>query len=239
MDNKSKGIDLSFVKIFERMMNYHSVLLLIYGIFLFDSLDIIFFRKGLIDTDFSVFFNLSAIPFFLLFLVSFGIIVTILSSLVHLYFFKFCMFLSSKFGSYRFWSVLFNSKPNNTKNFMPISSLYEIALIKENTFLLEYIESEIKRIQNAKKYHRIIYSLLISLIFNFFVMIYYNNKTIIDFIICLYKDDLCIFIKICLTLLIIPVILTLFFGLKHSVEFDDNKIYFPDDKYNSLINKNM
>jgi len=229
MENKSKGVDFSFVKAFELLMKYHSVLLLIFGVFLFDSLDIMVFGKGITDTDFSSFFNLSSTPFFLLFFASFGVIVTILSSLVSVLFFKFCMCLSSKFGSCKFCSFFFNSKHINNENFIPISPLYEIALTTENSFLFEYIEKEIKTIQNVKKSHRVIYSLLISLIVNLFVTLKYNVKTMLDFIVFLYKDNGFSLVTVCLSLLLIPVIITICYGLYHSVTFDDDKIYYPKE----------
>jgi hypothetical protein len=125
--------------------------------------------------------------------------------------------------------------PKSNKNPISIGSLYEIALITENTFLLEYIKNENKTIYNAKKSHRIIYSLSIAVILNWLVTLLYDKKTILDFIICLYKNSGGLFIKICLSLLLMPVFITIYYGLKHSIFFRDDIIYFPDDKYSLLL----
>jgi hypothetical protein len=103
---------------------------------------------------------------------------------------------------------------------------------------LEYIKNENKIIYNAKKNHRIYYSLSIAVIFNWLVTFLYNKKTIIDFIICLYKNSGGLFIKICLSLLFIPVVLTTLYGLKHSIFFNVDRIYFPEAKY-SLLREEM
>jgi len=236
MGKKSTGIDFSFVKSFEYLLNFCTTLLVIYGILLFDSLEIMVYGKGIVDTDFSSFLNLSAIPFFLLFLVTFGVIAASLSSLAYVGMFKLLISLPDKFeSSVRSWLKF---EPKTTKNSKIIGSLHDIALITENVFLLEYIEKEIKRIHNVKKNHFIIYSLLIAILLNFFVMILYDARTILGFIICLYKNNGLLFIKICLTLLLIPIILSIIIGILHSFIFDDNKIYFPDDKYN-LLDKEM
>jgi len=113
--------------------------------------------------------------------------------------------------------------------------MYEIALTTENTFLLEYIKKEIKGIHNVKRNHRIIYSLFTAMIINWFVMLLYEKKTILDFIISLYKSNENFLIKICLSLLIIPVVFTILYGLWHSVIFNNECIYFPDSKYKLLV----
>jgi len=225
MENKSKAVDFSFVKAFEYLLNFYATLLLIYGILLFDSLEIIVCGKGIVETDFSSILNLSAIPFFLLFLAAFGIIAGSLSSLANVAVFKLCVLLPFNF----------KPKPKIVENLINIGSLHEIALTTENAFLLEYIEKEMKRIHNARRNYRIIYSLSIAAIINWLVMLLYDKKTIVYFTICLYKSNGSFFIKICLTLLLIPVVFTILIGLKHSIIFYDDTIYFPEAKYRLLV----
>ena len=123
--------------------------------------------------------------------------------------------------------------PKSAKNKIFISPLYDTALITENTFLFKYIEKENKSIYNLKKFHHIIYSLLIAIIINFILTFFYDKNTILDFIVITFKNN-DFFIKILLLLLIIPVTLTICYGIYHSITFDDEKIYFPDEKYNLL-----
>ena len=234
MENGPKRIDSSFVKAFESFLNLCAPLLLIYGILLFDSLEIMVYGKGILDTDFSGFLNLSAIPFFLLFLAAFGVVATSLSSLANGILYRLFVWLSSKFELFFRKLFKFELKQKINENSASISSLYEIALVTENAFLLEYINKEIKSINNARKNHRIAYSLSIAIIINWLATLLYNKKTIIDFIISLYKNDGLSFITACLTLLLIPVAVTILFGLKHSI-VDDTKIYFPDAKYSLLV----
>jgi hypothetical protein len=235
MENEQKSIGLSFFKTLEYLLDFYTPLLLIYGIFLFDSLEIIVYGKGILDTDFSGLLNLSAIPFFLLFLVTFGVVSTSLSALMNGAMLKLYSCTSSKIELFINWLLGFESISKKAENLINISSMYEIALITENVSLLEYIKKEIKGIHNVKKKHRIVYSLSIAIIFNWFIMLLYDKKTILDFIICLYKNKGGLFIKICLTLLLIPIIITILFGIKHSVKFDNERIYFPDSKYKILL----
>jgi len=219
------------------LLNFHAVYLLIFGVFLFDSLGIILYGKGILNIDFSDFFNLSNTPFFLLFLVSFGIITTSLSVLVNLLFSNIFNCVADKLESCINKMLGLKSKPKINENSITVSFLYKIALTAKDAFLLEYVEKEIKNIHNMKKNYRVVYSLTIAVILNWLVTLLYDKKTIFDFIIFSYKNNGFSFINICLTLLIAPVILTIISGLKHSVAFDDEKIYFPEVKYNLLKKK--
>jgi hypothetical protein len=238
MDNKSEKIDFSFLKMFEYLLNFYTFYFLVFGLFLFDSLKIMFYGKGIFDTDFSVFFNLSAIPFLLLFLFVFGAIATGLSSLANLYVPKFINFLSNKIKPLLIRLFGNESKSNKSNNFYNVSSLLNIALTTENTFLLKYIDKELKIIRNTKRSLHVIYSLSIAVILNCFVTFLYDKKTILNFIISLYKNNGFSFINICLTLLLLPFILAIFSGLNQSFTFDDRVIDFPDEKFN-LLNKEM
>jgi len=120
---------------------------------------------------------------------------------------------------------------------MDINSLIYIALSTESAFLSEYIDIKFKFNYDLKKFHRIIYSLLISIFFNFIVGLLYNVKTIFGFILFLFKDYGSIFIIICLIILLTPVFLTILSGLRHSLTFDENKIFLSYEIYNLLNSK--
>jgi hypothetical protein len=241
-ESNLKGLNISIFKTFENLMNFSMVFLFIYGIFLFDSLEIIIYGKGILGTNFSCFFKLSAIPFFLLFLVTFGVIFTSLSCFLEVVVFKFSVWLSyiinlcvKKFPIIKIFFPKSESKI--IENSINICYLKELALTMEKAYLLDYIEKETKKNKDVKKNHRIIYSLLIALILNWFVMILYDKKTILDFFICIYKNDGFLFIKICLSLFIISIIYIILIVINHSNNFDDKKINFPDAKYKLLVKK--
>jgi len=151
MGNKLKRFDLSFLKMFEYLLNFCSVYLLIFGIFLFDSLEIMFYGKGIFDTDFSTFFNLSAIPFFLLFFVTFAIIFISLSSLVNITVSKFFKWLYDKFEQFSDRLLGLESKQKIIEDSINVSILFNTALITKDKFLLKYIENETKNIHNIKR----------------------------------------------------------------------------------------
>jgi len=228
MGNKLKLIDSSFFKMFEYLLNFSTVYLFIFGMFLFDSLEIIVYGKGIFDTDFSIFFNFSVIPFFLLFFVTFGIIAISLSSLVNKAVSMFINWLSDRFGQFIDRLSGLESKQKIIEDSIDVSLLLETALINKDTFLLNYIEEEIKNINNVRRNHCIIYSLLISVILNWSITFLCDKKTILYFIISLYKNNGFSFINICLSLFLIPVVLTIIAILIQSITFDERKIYYPN-----------
>ena len=229
MKNKQKETILSLFNTFEYLLSSCRVFLLFYGILLFDFLEIIVYKHGVLDTDFSTFFNMSKIPFLLLFLVVSGVIVSGLSYCANVGLYKLYVCVSSKIKE------KIKSWPNLPENSIDIGSLREIALITENKFLMKYLDKETKQINVSKKNYYIIYSLLIALLFNFIITLISNNNTILKFVYDLYADNSSIFTKILLTLFLIPVILTIVNGLKNSLTKDETKIYYPDIKYKKLL----
>ena len=226
MKDEQKEVDFYPLKLLEYFLNFMPLLLVIYGILLFDSLKIIVHKNGLFETDFLKFFNTSIIPFIILYLVVFGIIATVISSYTNILFFKI----------YVYTIYRFNKKNNkNNKNQKSISSLYKIALIMENNFLMDYIEKLIKEKKKIQQNYRIVYSLFISIIINLIITISNNEITVIKYIYDLYFSEIGVFTKILITLMLIPIILTIIYSIYYSITSDDTKIYFPDDKYNKLI----
>ena len=223
MNSEEKNIDISAVKIIEYFMNFIPVLLLIYCLLLYDSLSIIIFQNGILGTNFSDFFELSKIPFLILYLVIFGLISTGLSSYTNIAFIKIYAY------------TLYKYKKEDNMNLKSISVLNRIALITENKFLLEYLNNAIKERNNIQKNYRIVYSLFISIIINTILTFSQNTNTIIRFIYYFFISDYQIFIKIAITLLILPIIFTILYCIKYSVTRDDTKIFYPDVKYRKLV----
>jgi len=227
MDYKSNRADFSLLNMFEYLSNYHAVILLLFGIFLFDSLEIIFYGKGIMATDFSCLLKFSAIPFFLFFLASFGVITTSLSVIACFFIPKFINFLLYKFQLFADKFFMLKPRTKTGEKYKDVNLLYETALKTGNVFLLNYIEKELKTYGNVKRSHRVVYSLLISLVFNGALTFCHKKMTLLNSIICFYKNEGLSFITVFLSLLLISVILTILSGLIHSVAFDDAKIYFP------------
>jgi len=237
MDDNFKKIDFSFLKTFGYLLNFRVVLLLIYGVFLFDSLEIICYGKGIFQCDFSNFFTLSIFPFYLFFLITFGVIVSNFSVFVNLIASKVFKYISNLFDTCLNKLFKLESKTKTVKNLEDINSLYIVALTTQDAFLLEYLKKEIKYNNDIKKNHHVIYSFLIAVILNFAVTLIYDKKTILDFFFRLYKNNGCSLITVCLSLLLIPFIITILYCVKHSFIFDYEKIYFPDNNDKKSSNK--
>jgi len=221
MDKKTQSVDFSYINLFKFFSNIYYVFLLIFGIFLFDSLEIMVFQKGILDTDFSDFLNLSNIPFFLLFLTVFGIILSVIHVLAD--------YFTSKLYDY-----IFYKKYKKRKDFNDINSLYENTLLTENSFLFKYIKKEIVIVNNTKRKFLNTYLLLCVIILNLTVTFIYNSNTLMKFIINLYTNNDDIFIKIFSTILIALVFITIIAGIKYSISQYQFEIYFPDAKYQLL-----
>ena len=164
MEENTQKVDFSFSVILKYLSNIYFVFLLIFGIVLFDDLEIMVFRNGLLDTDFSEFASLSNIPFLLLFLAVFGIVNAGLSPLVNTFIFW-------------FYNILPCTKNEKTENTNRRISLLKMALIAENSFMIKYLNSEYKMIDNMKKFSCAVYSLLFSIIFNLVITLSNKQKT--------------------------------------------------------------
>ena len=212
-------IDISFFKILIHLQNIRFVCLLIFGIILFDSLEIFTYKYGIIDTDFSTFINLSIIPFLLLFLVVFGIIFSGISFIIDVLVYKICNLFSKEYK-------------RSIKDKVKIYSLNEIALIKENSFLIKYISDECNSIKNMRSLSYSIYSMLFAIVINLILAYIYKINTIIKYIINIYNDD--VFIVTLKIILFIPILLVIVIGIRYSFTRDQFEIYFPETRFNIL-----
>ena len=204
---------------------------LLSGILIFDSLLIIVFKLGIIDADFLNFFDLSKIPFLLLFLAAFCVINTLLSSLIiHLirYLFnKIVNILSEKL----------QLKSNNDKNQVSANFLYSIALATENSFLIKYINNEKKVKHRIQKSFCVLYSLTIAILINIIITRNYNANSITLFIFSLCTNTDSIVIMLLSIIMITPIVIIIFYGLICSVIDDIQNIYFPYEKFIKLHNE--
>jgi len=231
MENKPNSIDLSYINLFKYFTNIYHILLLISGIFLFDSLEIMVFQIGILDTDFSNFINFSMIPFFLLFFTVFGVVSLMIHSL-------------ADYSTSKIYDHIFYKHNKKRYNFYNIDFLYENALITENNFLFEYIKENAISNKNIRRNILHTYSFLFVIIINSSVTRFYNSKTLIKYIFYLYTNKNDILIKLFSFILIILVCIAVIVGIVYSVSQYQFEIYFPDEKYKlleeekkSLLNK--
>jgi hypothetical protein len=227
---KSNNIDVLLLKTLGHFTYVYPVFLLMYAIVLFDSLEIIVYKQGIIDTDFSHFFELSKIPFFLLFLVLFDIISAILSPCLELVVFKsitYCTPLKLK--------ELFKTDQKKDPNFIKFDVLYGIALKTENIFLMKYLDKERKNINTREKNCHMMYSLLAAIIINLVATFAQEKDTIVTFISSLYLHNDCFPIKIFAWILLIPVVLFMASGIYFLLTEKHKEIYYPEDAYKKLL----
>jgi hypothetical protein len=211
----------SYGSLFGRLSNIYNVLLFISGILIFDALGIMVFREGILDIDFSNFFELSKIPFFLLFLAVFGLISSGVSPLAF-----FCVFQTANF---------FYKGSEKAEDMHNIGILSKIALSTENKFLFKYLNREAGIINNQKKNSRIAYSSLLSIILDFAATLIYNGNTILKFIFRIYKNKDGNLMPILSTVLLMPVIAAITGGIIYSVSNAQFRIYFPKSGYDKLL----
>jgi hypothetical protein len=230
MEENSQKMASSFLGAIKHLSNIYFVFLLIFGIVLFDDLGIMVLKKGLLDTDFSEFASLSNIPFLLLFLAVFGIVVAGLSPLADTLVFKIFSEMRRIFLMFK----PFNKKPQKRKDINDRNTLYKIALIAENSFLLEYLHGEYKIINNMRKFSCAVYSLLLSIFLNL-ALTGAGKKTVIYYISDSYRNCPGILYKIVAAILLLPVVFGIFYGIANTVSDDQFSVYYPDAKYNKLV----
>jgi len=234
MDDNNSNHKIPFFEYFKVLFDLKNVLILIYGIFLFDSLAVFVYKTGLIEIDFSNFIEPAKIPFLLLYLVTFGIVSTGLSSCFYVLVYKiFYRALSSIFLAL-YYRTKKNIKLTINKNIKNISLVYNMALITEKTFWLDYITNHNKTNKNIQHFIRVTYAFIICILLNLFTTMEYGNSTILYFIYTLFIYDHSFLIKIFTGLCLITVVLSIIYGFKLSITYDETKIYIPEDKYLKL-----
>jgi len=226
MKDGSKGCGFFFLKDTDRILAVPSVFLLLYSIFIFDSLAVIVYKNGILNIDFNIFFTPSGIPFLLLFLGVTGVIAAIGSYFLYIGAFKFYVKVLYK----RFKNFFSRKEENPVK----ISTLYEMALTTENKFLMEFVTKEMKALRNAQKGYRITYSLLVAIIFNFSVTLMYNANTVCRFIYRLVMQEEGVFIKIITILLLVPIVIAIVISIYFSVTEYETKVFYPNKKLQEL-----
>jgi hypothetical protein len=219
MEEKPQEIGSPFLEIPRYLSNIYFVLLLIFGIVLFDDLGLVVFQRGLLDTDFSELVSLSNMPFLLLFLAVFGVVNAWVSPLVDAIVYEVC-------------NCLFFRAYKKSKDKIRMDSLLEIALITENSFLLEYFNEKCKANSKMKRLSCAACSLLLSIVFNI-ILTFEHKGTVISYIPVVY-GNCSMSVKIATTVLLVAVFLAMLAGINYTVSNDQSEVYFPDAKYNEL-----
>ena len=226
MKDESKGHGFFFLKDIDRILAAPSVFLLLYSIFIFDSLTIVVYKRGVLNIDFNMFFTPQGIPFLLLFFGVAGVIAAIGSHFLYIGAFKAHVKVFYK----RFQNFFFKKEEDSVE----ISILHEMALVTENKFLMEFVAKKMKALHNAQKSYRITYSLLVAIIFNFSVTLMYNANTVCRFIYGLVMQEEDVFIKIITILLLVPIVVAIVIGIYLSVAEYETKVFYPTKKLQEL-----